>query len=185
MQLAKTRRPQEGAREETMTFFDNRSDPLGHESSPASPAEQPQAEQTTGPLAGDPITYAASVSSVAYRTRPVLPEDLRISWSWPHFAVFIFFTLGSFFVVQTGLALYYSPHQALTPKQLEQYLLNKPQFLFGTNILCYAMIFLFLYATLALLQGLRSSGSLGWRKIKTNFSVCKGDPCVYFFSWVV
>ncbi len=125
--------------------------------------------------------YAASVASVAQPPRRALPEDLRISWSWPHFAVFIFFTLGSFFVVQTGLALYYAPHQALTPKQLEQYLLNKPQFLFGTNILWYAMIFLFLYVTLAVLRGLPFWSSLGWKKLKSNLSDGKANPWAYFF----
>jgi membrane protease YdiL (CAAX protease family) len=165
-----------------MTLFDdNRFDPLDHESSPASSGEQ-SLEQTAAPLAGDPITYAASVSSVAYRPRPILPEDLRISWSWAHFAVFIFFTLASFFMVQTGLALYYAPHQAMTPKQLEQYLLNKPQFLFGTNILWYAMIFLFLYVTLTVLRGLPFWSSLGWKKLKSNLSDGNASPWAYFFS---
>jgi len=36
----------------------------------------------------------------------------------------------------------------MSSKDLERYLLNKPQFLFGTNILWYAAIFLFLYVTL-------------------------------------
>jgi len=165
-----------------MTFFDdNPSDPV-HGSIPPSSPEPTAAEQTTAPLAGDPIMYAASVASVAQPPRRALPEDLRISWSWPHFAVFIFFTLGSFFVVQTGLALYYAPHQALTPKQLEQYLLNKPQFLFGTNILWYAMIFLFLYVTLAVLRGLPFWSSLGWKKLKSNLSDGKANPWAYFFS---
>jgi len=168
-----------------MTFFDdNSSDPTDHGPiPPGSPEAAPSAEQAVAPLAGDPITYAASVSSAAeYRPRPVLPEDLRISWSWPHFAVFIFFTLGSFFIVQTSLALYYAPHQALTQKQLEQYLLNKPQFLFGTNILWYAAIFLFLYVTLAVLRGLPFWSSLGWKKLKSNLSNGKANPWAYFFS---
>ncbi len=168
-----------------MTFFDDKSsDPTDHGPiPPGSPEAAPSAEQAVAPLAGDPITYAASVSSAAeYRPRPVLPEDLRISWSWPHFAVFIFFTLGSFFIVQTSLALYYAPHQALTQKQLEQYLLNKPQFLFGTNILWYAAIFLFLYVTLAVLRGLPFWSSLGWKKLKSNLSNGKANPWAYFFS---
>src|SRR5216684_3763788 len=166
-----------------MTFFDdNSSDAEDHGSTPASSAEPAPAEQATPPLAGDPIMYAASVLSAAHRPRPALPEDLRISWSWPHFAVFIFFTLGSFFMVQTSLALYYAPHQALTPKQLEQYLLNKPQFLFGTNILWYAAIFLFLYVTLAVLRGLPFWSSLGWKKLKSNLSDGKANPWAYFFS---
>jgi membrane protease YdiL (CAAX protease family) len=165
-----------------MTFFDDNSCDPDHGSIPPSSPEPTAAEQTAAPLAGDPIMYAASVASVAQPPRRALPEDLRISWSWPHFAVFIFFTLGSFFMVQTSLALYYAPHQALTPKQLEQYLLNKPQFLFGTNILWYAAIFLFLYVTLAVLRGLPFWSSLGWKKLKSNLSDGKANPWAYFFS---
>jgi len=67
----------------------------------------------------------------SYTPRPSLPEDLRISWSWPHFFVFIFYALSSFFLVQMTLILYYAPHRSLPPKELERYLLNKPQFLFA------------------------------------------------------
>ena len=52
----------------------------------------------------------------------VIPDDLRISWSWPHFFVFIFFALSSFFLVQTVLILYFAPHRSLPPKELEGYL---------------------------------------------------------------
>jgi len=166
-----------------MTVFDdNSSDPTDHGSSALGDAEQGTREPAATPLAGDPITYAGSMAPVTLPARRFLPEDLRISWSWPHFVVFIFFTLASFFVVQTSLALYYAPHQALTPKQLEQYLLNKPQFLFGTNILWYGMIFLFLYVTLTVLRGLPFWSSLGWKKLRSNLSDGKASPWAYFLS---
>jgi membrane protease YdiL (CAAX protease family) len=165
-----------------MSLFDDNPSDRGDQDIPANWAEPPIAEQPAAPLAGDPITYAASVSATATQARRVLPEDLRISWSWPHFAFFVFFTLISFFVVQTALALYYAPHQTLTPKQLEQYLLNKPQFLFGSNLLWYALILLFLYVTLAVLRDLPFWSSLGWKKLRSNLADGKANPWAYFFS---
>jgi len=165
-----------------MTLFDDPPDPTDHGVVPPNPTEPLPAEPTVVPLAGDPITFAARVSADTPPPRAALPEDLRISWSWPHFAFFTFFTLISFFVVQTSLALYYAPHQTLTPKQLEQYLLNKPQFLFGSNLLWYALIFLFLYVTLAVLRNLPFWSSLGWRKLRSNLADGKANPWAYFFS---
>src|SRR5437660_11261382 len=123
-----------------MTFSD---DPSQHiepdsqlEPQPSSPAE-PQSLAPPEPV----VAFGQS----PYSPRPPLPEDLRISWSWPHFLLFLFFALASFFVVQTSLIIYYAPHRGLPPKELERYLLNKPEFLFGSNLLWYAAIFLFLY----------------------------------------
>src|SRR6266850_392731 len=147
---------------------------------PAAP-EPPSSDTAATQLAGDPISYAASAPP-RYTSRTVIPEDLRISWSWPHFVVFIFFALSSFFLVQTALILYFAPHVSLPPKELERYLLNKPQFLFGTNILWYAAIFLFLYVTLGVLRGVPFWSSLGWKKLKSNLSAGKANPWAYFFA---
>lgn len=164
-------------------FDDNPPDAGEHGSLPPSVGDPFPTEQPAMPLGGDPITYAANAAAAAAnRPRPALPEDLRISWSWPHFAVFVFFTAISFFVVQTALALYYAPHRELTPKQLEEYLLNKPQFLFGSNLLWYALIFLFLYVTLAVLRDLPFWSSLGWKKLRSNLADGKANPWAYFFS---
>ena len=162
-------------------FDDNPSDPPEQDPSLPSMAEPPPDESRPVELPGDPIAHAAAAPVEALKLRRVLPEDLRISWSWPHFIVFIFFTFASFIVVQTALALYYAPHQALTQKQLEQYLLRKPQFLFGSNMLWYALIFLFLYVTLAVLRGLPFWSSLGWKKLRSSVSA-GGSPWIYFFS---
>lgn len=170
-----------------MTLFDD----TPHDSNEQPPPEQgasvpaapePLSSDTTATqLAGDPISYAASAPP-RYTSRPVIPEDLRISWSWPHFLVFIFFALSSFFLVQTALILYFAPHGSLPPKELERYLLNKPQFLFGTNILWYAAIFLFLYVTLGVLRGVPFWSALGWKKLKSNLSAGKANPWAYFFA---
>lgn len=150
-----------------------------------SPGETPSAEPDSAPLAGDPITYAATAPTVGHGSMMrLLPEDLRISWSWVHLVVFIFFAAASFVVVQTGLALYYAPQQRLTREQYEHYLLNKPQFLFGSNLLWYATIFLFLYVTLAVLRDLPFWTSLGWKKLKSSASGKRTSPWVYFFSGV-
>src|SRR5437899_2650309 len=74
-----------------------------------SSGEAVSAESSGAHLAGDPISYAAASHrsySSSYTPQPSLPEDLRISWSWPHFFVFIFYALSSFFLVQTALILY-------------------------------------------------------------------------------
>jgi membrane protease YdiL (CAAX protease family) len=144
-------------------------------------AEPPPTENPNSRLAGDPISYAAGAPS-PYTPRPALPEDLRISWSWPHFFVFIFFALSSFFLVQTALILYFAPHRSMPPKDLERYLLNKPQFLFGTNLLWYGAIFLFLYVTLGVLRGQPFWRTLGWKKLQSNLSAGKANPWAYFFA---
>jgi membrane protease YdiL (CAAX protease family) len=170
-----------------MTLFDdnppesNEPQPAEQEASLPAPQEPSSSDISGSQLAGDPISYAATATS-HYVPRPLLPEDLRISWSWPHFFVFIFFALSSFFLVQTVLILYFAPHRTLPPKELERYLLNKPQFLFGTNLLWYAAIFLFLYVTLGVLRGVPFWRSLGWKKLKSNLSAGKANPWAYFFT---
>lgn len=170
-----------------MTLFDDNPPESNEPQLPEQDASLPAASAPPSldipgtPLAGDPISYAASAPS-SYVPRPPLPEDLRISWSWPHFFVFIFFALSSFFLVQASLILYYAPHRSLPPKELERYLLNKPQFLFGTNLLWYAAIFLFLYVTLGVLRGAPFWSSLGWKKLKSNLSAGRANPWAYFFA---
>ena len=159
------------------------------ESGLAASHEPDSAASSGAPLAGDPISYAAaahlsysSPHTSSYTPRPSLPEDLRVSWSWPHFVVFIFYALSSFFLVQMTLILYYAPHRALPPKELERYLLNKPQFLFGTNLLWYASIFLFLYVTLGVLREKPFWRSLGWKRLRSNISAGTANPWAYFLS---
>lgn len=146
-----------------------------------SAAEPPPAEDSNSRLAGDPISYAGSAPA-AYPSRASVPEDLQISWSWPHFFVFIFYAASSFFLVQTSLILYFAPHRNLPPKDLERYLLNKPEFLFLSNFLWSAAIFLFLYVTLGVLRGKPFWRSLGWRKLKYDTAAAKAGPWVYFVA---
>jgi membrane protease YdiL (CAAX protease family) len=150
---------------------------------PIPPLDQPI--DPSAPLAGDPITYAAQSPHAALPTlgpTTSLPEDLRISWYWPHLILFVFFTFASFLVVQTAMFVYYGPKESMPKEQLEQYLLNKPQFLFGTNILWYASVFLFLYVTLAVLRDAPFWSSLGWKKLSARLTSTWGGPWSYFLG---
>jgi len=132
------------------------------------------------PLGGDPISFAAA--SPAPGLSSFLPEDLRISWSWPHLIVFLAFGFGSLLIVQLGAILLLTANKHLTQKQLQQMIESKPQFLVGTNVLWYALLFLFLYMTLAVLRGLPFWRSLGWKKLSTDPLIGKGSPWMYFVS---
>jgi membrane protease YdiL (CAAX protease family) len=193
--LAQGHRAQQAPREKAMSLFDDTpSDPLPDPSSDPSsetphpePAphssEEPHSADPGAPsLSGDPITYAARVPDVAYDPNSLLPEDLRISWYWPHLILFLFFTGASFVIVQTALFFYYGPSQPLPKEELEKYLLNKPQFIFGTNILWYASVFFFLYITLGVLRDSPFWSSLGWKKLKARLPGSRGGPWAYFFS---
>jgi len=149
---------------------------LSSEDSSASPATEP----ISPPLAGDPISYAARTP--ALKSKSYLPEDLRISWSWPHLFVFLFFGFASLLVVQLGAVLLLSTNKHLTQKQLQQLVESKPQFLVGTNVLWYALLFLFLYMTLSVLRGSPFWRSLGWKKLNASPAAGKGNPWMYFFS---
>jgi uncharacterized protein len=149
---------------------------LSAEDSTTPPAPEP----LSPPLAGDPISYAALAPPP--RSKSYLPEDLRISWSWPHLLVFLFFGFASLLVVQLGAIFLLSANRHLSQKQLQQLVESKPQFLVGTNVLWYALLFLFLYMTLSVLRGTPFWRSLGWKKLNPNPAAGRGSPWMYFFS---
>lgn len=150
--------------------------------------KEPVAEQNTTPGqeiahgGDDPLTYTVSDPASVHPAEPSLPEDLRITWSWPHLTIFLVFGLASLIIVQTALAIHYTPHQHLSRKALEQYLLSKPQFAVGSMVLWYATLFLFLYVTLSVLPGLPFWSSLGWRKIRPRDPGHPSNPLIYFFA---
>ena len=164
-----------------MTPFDDNSYPPPDSQQP--PADQPSAaEPAAAPLAGDPISYAAVSPTAAYRPQSSLPEDLRISWSWPHLVVFLFFGFASLLTVQLGFVLYFSAERHLSQKQILQLFESKPQLLIGTNLLWFALMFLFLYVTLSVLRDLPFWRSLGWKKFNTGQFGHKVSPWAFFFS---
>ena len=149
---------------------------------PQPSADYPSAEDHTAPLAGDPLSYVAATPGAAYPPQSNLPEDLRISWSWPHLVVFLFFGFASLLVVQLGVVLYFSSQRHLSQKQIIQLFQSKPQLLIGTNLLWFALMFLFLYVTLAVLRDLPFWRSLGWKKFRTGQSGEKVSPWGFFFA---
>jgi uncharacterized protein len=162
-----------------MTIFDD--DPLNQtpqESGSQLPLDRSSAHISPDAPGADPITYAPGAPSPEFTPKPSLPEDIRVPWSWLHFFAFLIFALASFFVVQGAFIFYYAPHQRLPPQELEQYLFSKPQIVFGTTIVWYAMIFLFLYMTLSVLPGRPFWSTLGWRKLESAGT--RRNPWAFF-----
>ena len=165
-----------------MTFFDdNPLKPPDPYFPSGSSADQSSPSPSTSPLASDPVPSYVELGP-AYPPAPSLPEDLRISWSWPHLIVFVFFGFASLLIVQIGAVVMLTANKHLSQKQLQQLIESKPQFLVGTNVLWYALLFLFLYMTLAVLRGLPFWSSLGWKKFSADPAIGKGSPWIYFFS---
>jgi len=131
---------------------------------------------------GDPFSFVSSNTSagVPYFRVSGLPEDLRISWSWPHLIAFVFFGFVSLVVIQVGLAFYFGAERHMTAEQLQQALSSNPQFIVGSNVLWFATVFLFLYVTLAVLRDSPFWSSLGWRRLSAKTG--KSNPWVFFFS---
>jgi membrane protease YdiL (CAAX protease family) len=129
-------------------------------------------------LADDPMAGAMP----GFTPKRILPEDLRVSWSWPHLIVFIFFGFASLIVVQLSFVFYVSANRHLSAKQVEQVFASSPQLLVGSNLVWYALLFLFLYVTLAVLRDAPFWRSLGWRKLNPDPAKGKGSPWMYFFS---
>jgi membrane protease YdiL (CAAX protease family) len=154
-------------------------------SSPDAPAEippplaEPVVESpSTQVLAGDPMAAAIP----AFQAKRILPEDLRVSWSWPHLIIFIFFGFASLMVVQLGFVFYISANRHLSAVQVQRVFENSPQLLVETNVLWYALLFLFLYVTLAVLRDVPFWHSLGWRKLNAKPAAGTTSGWMYFFS---
>ena len=113
---------------------------------------------------------------------PVLPEDLRVPWSWPHLAVFVVFGVASQLAIGIVAIVYFSANRHLSQKQLKQLFESDPRLIVGTNILWFALIILFLYVTLSVLRDLPFWKTLGWRKLNADPLAGKGSPWAYFFS---
>jgi membrane protease YdiL (CAAX protease family) len=173
-----------------MTLFDENSllppDQAPSRESPAAPgpaADQPPPSDTHLPLAGEPTTFAPTVPPAVISHNSPVPEDLLISWSWVHLVLFLFFGFASLFIVQGGFLLYYAPTRHFSnEKDFERFVLSKPQFAIGSMVLWYALIFLFLYVTLAVLRGFPFWRTLGWRKITRPNGGRPRSPWLFFLA---
>jgi membrane protease YdiL (CAAX protease family) len=169
-----------------MNIFDD--NPLNHPEenlSAQDPADRPTNSGAAEPLplqlAGDPLSYQpiAPATSVPPLN---LPEDLRISWSWPHLLVFLLFWFSSQFAIAFVALAYFSMDRHLSPNQLQKLVETDPKFLAGTTILWSAIMLFFLYMTLAVLRDSPFWSSLGWKKLSPNSAAGKGRPWMYFLS---
>jgi membrane protease YdiL (CAAX protease family) len=93
-----------------------------------------------------------------------LPADLRISWSWPHFLVFLLFAFGSLLAVQLAVMGYLASARHLPMKQVEQLLMTEASWVVGMQTLWLAVVLLFLYVTLGLLREAPFWTTLGWHR---------------------
>ena len=101
---------------------------------------EPPAGEPVSPLAGDPISYVGVHPEAAHRPASNLPEDLRISWSWPHLLLFVGFALVSQLVVGVAILSYYSAHHHLSQRQFRRLFESDPKLIVGTNVLWFAQI---------------------------------------------
>lgn len=137
--------------------------------------------------AGDPLSYAGGQPPEPPPPERQLPEDLRIPWSWSHFALFLFFGLCSFVVTQLAAAMYLAARVSgrhLSGPELQQILTSNPQIAIGANLLLFALIFLFLYVTIAVLHNRPFWLSLGWRKLSwaARARAVPRSPWIFFFG---
>jgi membrane protease YdiL (CAAX protease family) len=152
-------------------------------------AESPEVPGEVKPPGGGPTTWsnesyghASSIEAASESPAKSYPEDLQITWSWAHFTVFVIFGFISLVLIQGVLVLMYVPHQRMNSKQLEEYLLSKPQFAIGSMMLWYAAIFFFLYVTLSVLRGHSFWQTLGWRKLSAASGGMPRNPWVYLLA---
>ena len=161
---------------------ENPSVPLSPESegqnATAGPPEPPAPVET----AADPLNYAPIVVSKRLIAESHFPPDLQITWFWVHGLVFALFILITLSVVPVVLVLRYAPHQKLTDKQLQEFLISQPVVSIGSTVIAYGLILFFLYMTLAVLPEQAFWTSLGWRKIQPQLATLPKNPLVYFFA---
>jgi membrane protease YdiL (CAAX protease family) len=168
-----------------MTLFDDNplnppDENLQAQSSSDHPAVSAPPEPFAPPLAGDPISYAGVTP--AAQADSSLPEDLRISWSWLHLLVFVMFGVASQLAIGIVLISYFSADRHLSQKQLKQLFESDPRLIVGTNVLWFALIFLFLYVTLSVLRDMPFWRTLGWKRLNADPVAGKGSPWMYFLS---
>jgi len=148
-------------------------------------AEDVEPQQPVSSLLGDPISYVAVTlakppqPSSSFTLR--LPDDLRISWSWPHLLVFLFAGAASLLVVPAALALVISAFVHKSQLQMQN-LFSNPGFLIATQVLWFAVIFLFLYVTLGVLRDAPFWRTLGWRKLSRHIGSTGYKPWMFFAS---
>ncbi len=149
----------------------------GEENSPSIPG--PVVSQNVPAV---PLHYTPVVVSKRLIAESQFPRDLQITWFWVHGLVFALFILITLSIVPTILVLRYAPHQKLTEKQLQEFLVSQPVVSIGSTVIVYGLLLFFLYITLAVLREKPFWESLGWRKIQPRLAELPKNPIVYFFA---
>lgn len=144
---------------------------------------QPPPPASGDSLNGDPISLAAVAPPVVPPYTPALPEDLRISWSWWHFAVFAVFSIVSLLAVNGGITIYYlSLRHTPSQKDFERFVLSRPELSIGSMVLLYGLILFFLYVSLSVLRGSPFWRTLGWRAITRRDGAKPANPWLFFLG---
>jgi len=126
------------------------------------------AEPRSAPVTADPLAAGFPASVPPPPAEFFLPPDLRVSWSWLHFLFFGLFLLGSIVAIQIAIIMYFTAGRHLSQKELEQLFQNRPDVAVGSNVIWFLLTLLFLYVTLAVLQGRPFWPTLGWKKLGAN-----------------
>ena len=123
----------------------------------------PVPPETTSGESSAPEAAGASALTANSRVSASIPEDLRISWSWPHLIVFLFFSVSSYLFVQIVLVAYLTSRHRLSAKQLQSPSPALAPYLVATQLLIWGLVLLFLYVTLGVLREVPFWRSMGWR----------------------
>jgi membrane protease YdiL (CAAX protease family) len=157
-----------------MKSLDDNSSASGesHESLPGIPASRQLPVNSMNNSLGRSLERSVS-------KRP-LPENLRVSWSWPHFALLLSFCWLSLIFLRFS-ATRLAPHRDLTPEEFRVWGTSRPEIGVGVNLVWYFLILLFLYVTLAAPRASSFWHSLGWRNVLSLHSALT-NPWTCFFA---
>ncbi|HYA97729.1 MAG TPA: CPBP family intramembrane glutamic endopeptidase [Methylomirabilota bacterium] len=156
-----------------MSLFEN--DPAH----PEGPTGQGAEPSTPVAEAGATVSFAAPPATAP--AAPV-PPDLRISWSWAHFVVFLLFGFGSQFVVVILFSAYLGSVRGYSSKQVEHALTTSATFAVAIQLVWFGFLLLFLYVTLSVLRDAPFWSTVGWRSFSGDKSSLRNRLWPYFFS---
>ena len=98
----------------------------------------------------------------------IIPEDLRISWSWAHFLLFLLFSAGVFLIGQIALGVYLISYLHISVKQIEANPAIVAPYAVAMQVVLFAFMLLFLYVTIGLLRDAPFWRSVGWKKFEAR-----------------
>jgi membrane protease YdiL (CAAX protease family) len=152
----------------TLSDEQNPSPPGGN--SPRAPSEEQSSGEASAPQPAPPPVPGAA-----------LPEDLRVSWSWPHLAVFVLFSVASMAFVQLAFSSYLMSARHLPVKRIEQVLTSNAAYVVAEQIAWFGLLMLFLWLTLAVLRQAPFWRTVGWRALPPPASL-SGASWRYFLT---